>query len=573
MGVFTSILTLSLCVLPNHTQQKESKTYAQNLNYYQRTMENTISKQNDFIENYENIVIVTFDFNGGSYDGYIAERQIPVEIGTSVEPLEKSKLEKPNSTFGGWYTYEGKLWSFDNIITEDITLYAHWNWDCSHLINANEITGESYWFDDKTSTENNIYQYLRKKYHNSSNWIITSKNSTPYQPVEMQGQKFPEKDILTAIETSGVASSYGGCGPIAMMGILDYFARYYDYSSIMKDPTNEKHRIQLAYDVLKNTKTIEISNPKEKSMLSGGDKSTMTLPNDYVKGFSDVMNLYGLNDQITAQNYLFSSKNALIERVVKSIDKGVPVTLYTGVGCGDGEVSEHYVNVYGYEIHQGIDIFNKKVTQVIFSACINKDYEEPSEIWIDADVLDHFLSGIIVYTVKNENQLIKPLDFADDFVNNQGQGQYFFYEKQADITTSKGMSFQTNRLRCGYIENQYIVLSAYRENAGTAFLEMNCDFNITAMTFELGLWGGLERLGLGNSYVKLQYKDASGNWVDQINFSIDKLSTLKDHPYTYYTSFTEQVSLIRFIVSTTIPSGDWNRGRVVLGDINLFYNP
>ncbi|MDE5714836.1 MAG: hypothetical protein K2I42_01765 [Anaeroplasmataceae bacterium] len=83
--------------------------------------------------------------------------------------------------------------------------------------------------------------------------------------------------------------------------------------------------------------------------------------------------------------------------------------------------------------------------------------------------------------------------------------------------------------------------------------------------------GGLERLGLGNSYVKLQYMGPLGNWIDQINFSIDKLSTLKDHPYTYYTSFSEKVYSIRFIVSTSIPSGDWNKGRVVLGDINLFY--
>ena len=35
-----------------------------------------------------------------------------------------------------------------------------------------------------------------------------------------------------------------------MMGILDYFARYRGYTSIMDNPTKSDDRIRLAYDVI-----------------------------------------------------------------------------------------------------------------------------------------------------------------------------------------------------------------------------------------------------------------------------------------------------------------------------------
>lgn len=44
--------------------------------------------------------------------------------------------------------------------------------------------------------------------------------------INMQGAYFPQNDIEEAINQTGVTSNYGGCGPIAMMGVLDYFARF-----------------------------------------------------------------------------------------------------------------------------------------------------------------------------------------------------------------------------------------------------------------------------------------------------------------------------------------------------------
>lgn len=74
-------------------------------------------------------------------------------------------------------------------------------------------------------------------------------------PIEMQSIYFPKEDIDRAIAASGVENrtDYGGCGPIASLGIMDYFARYLGYDEIMDNPTDSDKRVILASEVLSNT--------------------------------------------------------------------------------------------------------------------------------------------------------------------------------------------------------------------------------------------------------------------------------------------------------------------------------
>lgn len=97
----------------------------------------------------------------------------------------------------------------------------------------------------------------------STDWRMSSKRSmkdiSGHLPIEVKGNDYdlyPTSDINTAIETSGIASDYGGCGPLAMIGVLDYFARYENYTSIMNNPKNSTDRIQLAYDGFKRQKRL-----------------------------------------------------------------------------------------------------------------------------------------------------------------------------------------------------------------------------------------------------------------------------------------------------------------------------
>ena len=216
-------------------------------------------------------------------------------------------------------------------------------------------------------------------------------------PIEIKGSDidlFPTSDIDTTRQTSGIESSYGGCGPLAMIGILDYFSRFRGYTSIIEDPTNSTDRVLLAYDVFTNTETIELPDilsssnnllveeaeligkeylTEETTRSSSGNKQTFTWPSDYVDAFNTLMDEYNLDEQIVAYNHgwgLFVSLNDKINRVKQSIDEGLPVTIYCGLG-GNGSFGNHYVNVYEYQNWQGLDKNGNVVNNVIFKARLN----------------------------------------------------------------------------------------------------------------------------------------------------------------------------------------------------------
>ncbi len=502
----------------------------------------------------DSVYLVIFDCCGGTYDNLSTFRQT-VNCGTLLPEPDSTKLIRNNCKFLGWYTEDDKRWNFDrDIVNEDIFLKAKWKWDCSKRI------------EDFGS----VADYLFEKYPSTVQWWSVAYKSSDFIPIEVQGNDFPKSDIQTAIYRSGVESSYGGCGPLAMMGIMDYFARYLGYTSIMNDVTDSQERISLAYQILKNTGTIEMANT-----YSSGNKSTITFPGAYASAFDKLIkDYYNLDKQIVAgRTFDVASKSDKINRVKQSIDEGLPVTVYVSFG-GEGIFANHYVNVYSYETFEGTDSNGNVLTQTIFQTRVNWGWDISYgsffyDCHMDADLLGKELtSGVIYYTVKDNNQLIRPSDFSKAFVNKDGKGQYFFYDKSADITLANGFHFGTSRLRCGYIDNKYLVLSADRANAGLAYLEMNFDVDIKAMNLDISLWGNLE--GVLTS-IQLFYVDKKGVLHEYIDFDPFEMSRLREYPDNYYISFPEPVSEIRIEVYQAKPSGDRNKGRVVIGDMNLFY--
>ena len=536
------------------------------------TRQNNVKRLN----NSYSTVSVTFDCNGGLYDDKIVSFQQTIISGSLLDEPDKTKMTRENASFDCWCTLDGKEWKFEETtVIEDTVLRAKWNWNSSVRI---ENMGS-------------ISYYLSKKYYLSSNWHVTNKKSmknvSGHIPVEVGGNDnlfFPDSDIQTAIETSGIASSYGGCGPIAMMGIMDYFARYENYTSIMNDPTNSNDRIRLAYEIFKNTKTSEVGfglqNEQETmeladniELFSGGNKSTLTFPDDYANGFNTLMaNMYHLDKQIVAksQGWLFVSKASKINKIKQSIDAGLPVTIYAGQ-AGSGYFGNHYVNAYEYEVWEGLDRDGKVITNTVFNTRLNWGWGQDYECHMDSDMLSALFSGVIYYTVSDNHQIIRPIDFANDFVNDNGQGQYFFYEKTKDITTADGFTFGTTRLRCGYIENEYLVLSSKRANVTEAYLKFDFNMNVKAINFDICLWSGLEGLLDSNSSITLQIPNENGEFITEMNFLPSDLSTLKENPNNYYCEFSHPTNSFKFVVKHNNPSGNKNKGRVVLGDINIFY--
>lgn len=448
----------------------------------------------------------------------------------------------------------------ENKISSEIELYDY-ILDYSETI---PITFGSSGSDPSTAITNTT-EYLEQEYGNVI-WISTETKKTSDVsnaiPLNMKGPSFPSADFDEAVRRSGISSSYGGCGSIAMVGILDYFARYLGYNTITKDPFDREDRIRLVTDVFMETRQWNLGN------------NTIVFPGDYKKSTNVLLRKYGL-DSIISCDYKGTllaggKKNDLIKIIVENIDKGLPVTMYTGLKSGKGDFSEHYTNIYGYEKYIGIDNNGKMVEKYLLEARLNwSRYND--RYYCDDNILDTGMMGIIYYNVKyNKNHTVKASDFSTKFVNDNGQGQYFYYNKPALITTNSGYTFNTNRLRCSYIENQYLVLSSNRRDVIDAYLELKLPNEVHQLTFNSSLWSGIEGI-TSSSKFSIQIMN-NGVWQDHIEYDISKMSTQKSNQDTNIVLFKKGTENIRFYVKHVSPSGEKNKGRIVLDNINIQYN-
>ena len=358
-----------------------------------------------------------------------------------------------------------------------------------------------------------------------------------------------------------------------MMGVLDYFARYLGYEEIISDPTNSNQRIRLAEDVLNEIISFE---------LGFSDKQTLILPWDYVSAFNELIKNYGLEGHITADYsgsiLIGNNRDEYMEIIEEYIPKGTPVTMYMGLIEGNGDFMGHYVNVFAYENWIGYnDSTGEQINKTFLNARINYRRTDNGFYYADSEILNNAMCGLIYYDINYdyENNIIAS-DFSQQFINTTtGQGQYFFDEKSETVTSSAGYTFETNRLRCSYIENEFLVLSANRNNAGTAFLEFKLTNNIKKINLDISLWGPNENFTEGDK-MALQIPQVNLNgqieWIDHKVFDIFSLSTLKSYPDNYNILFPENISRFRIIVIKENPSGNSNKGRVVLDNISFLYD-
>ncbi len=451
------------------------------------------------------------------------------------------------------------------------------DWDSyyNYLLNEESESANSY--DTKSGNVSgsvsdaidNLSDYLNKNYSNydwfkdDDNSALTSDVSKAI-PIEMQTTLFRTEEIEEAIIASGVEgyTAYGGCGPIAAMGILDYFARYLDYKEIISDPTNSDKRIILASTVLSHTYFS----------IFGETDNTLVWPWDYRKAFNKVISVRGLGNQIEAKDYwtlMGNEKKNYWNKIVASINEGIPVTLFTGSKSGDGEFSKHYTNIYGYETWTGISKNNdEKITKQFIKARLN--WGRNVEYYCDSDILDCGETGIITYKMNYINSYdFHDSDFANDFVNQAGNGQYYFYNIDKPVTLANGRTIQTSRLRTSYIENEYLVMSPNREGAGNAYLDITFPHNLSRLSFDSSMWSSLEG-AFHESFVIQYLKD--GEWIDQLTINPSKLATLKGDPDSFVVLFPKTANRIRFYATHSNPYGDRNKGRICLDNFNVSYS-
>jgi len=179
---------------------------------------------------------------------------------------------------------------------------------------------------------------------------------------------------------------------------------------------------------------------------------------------------------------------------------------------------------------------------------------------------------LVYTTIGMSNPSTFPVPYIEAFVTPEDYGfeqQYFFYSKDKIVPTENSW-FDTHRLRTGYIEQEFIVLSPRRSGAGTAFLEYHFPEPIIEIDIELALWSSSEYLNIIDSEAKLKYKDSTGNWIEVLDLLRDvTLSTNRQFADNFRLVFPDGIFAFG-IFATSSPIGDRNKGRICIGDLRVF---
>jgi hypothetical protein len=461
--------------------------------------------------------------------------------------------------FKGWRVagqYSLGFWDFDvDIVEEDILLWAEWG-------------------EYSTNYElHNSYYHIKGKYW--ENWdffnrqkFVSVEHLVHGRPVEMGGSTSQPYTRMSTIGeelhqaklASGIVSTYGGCGPLALIGMFDFLATYRGYSNLLPNPEDFNDRVQLATNVFMLSHTIEVGFE---------DKSTYMSEDWFIEGAENVLDNAGYSG---SYNFITTNNHNSIKQ---SIDKGIPVSIWTALLGGEGYLDLHWFTIYGYEEWKISDTqgYSEYTTMYLIRSNLGKGQD--SWEYMDADLIPSylpFLWGAVIFEEVFIETTILQADYGFE-------SQYFFYEKLKEITLSNGYRLFTNRLRTGYVfsydslgsvNGRFLVMSANRQNAGTAFLEYTFDHGVRGIMFDISLWSGSEGLAYHSSSVRLEIM-INDNWVIRKNFDILQISKDRNHRDEYLLYFDHPVSEIRFIVETTYPSGTRNKGRVVLGDVTILY--
>lgn len=230
-----------------------------------------------------------------------------------------------------------------------------------------------------------------------------------------------------------------------------------------------------------------------------------------------------------------------------------------------------------YEVFQIDDIFDNEYTLTTqeWKKVIN-DVADPSyyvHITIGSDTYTYWDDFYCSVLFEEPNRyLLKSSFLPQDWGI---EGRYYFQNELDSLsvssepdrmyatTTQNGLTINTERLRCGYIEKSYIVLSPRRKNAGRAYFEMNFDKPVYSFMYRACMWSASENL---DGIAIIQTKDSSENWTTLKDIPISALKT-KENGLTQFSEMTlSGIYGLRFETTATA-TGDRNKGRFCLGDI------
>lgn len=361
------------------------------------------------------------------------------------------------------------------------------------------------------------------------NWKLLNKttvdNITDCSVADVQNKMFKKDIIQSALSASNSYSSYGGCGPIAMMGIIDYFANVFPHLHIASNETYldgnklDVNQYDIALNVLNNTSVFNIN-----------DQNTFTSPVNYVESFNEIMKNYGLENIIQCENLGCSyGLNQLLPIIKNYIDLGIPVTMYN-LGSEMKYVKNHYVNIVGYSTHY-YENDEQKFTQdllLVKLILFNINDDSKSDVspdltyYVDPAILNHPLTGLISYSLLYDEEKI-------DFSYLSGPNSTWDEINESPISEEKNVnmnfSLQTNRLRCNIsstLYGRYLKLSSevkqiddiYVDNDSYFEFVIPDDYNLGALDIKFARLNDVDEFDDNDFFIIMGYDSLKNQWIN-----------------------------------------------------------
>lgn len=446
--------------------------------------------------------------------------------------------------------------------------------------------------------EDTIVSYLEKKFTEKCVWnqdlLGSNSVSSTYggNPIETD----ENNSLIQLAKKDSTINKYDavGCGPLSLITQLDFLSRYAGYSQFLTNPDSNDQRINLYKDIFNTIRTFPKNGEPALTLELMGftfDKGTFTFPHDLISGTNQLLLDYNITNGIGAEDFnsdgtykkminvrgdvlpSFASINNKLNTLITSIDKGMPVILWTTNDAG--QFKNHFMNIFGYEYWVGIDEHGNSKSHLFFKLRMNWNYRD---VYMDSDVLNAFNCGLILFEEELPRVTMSP-------------SSYHFPQSYNNSVLTKQLNFNgtlitTKRLRTGYINEdgfagtgkRNITMSPKKKDAGEAFLEYNLYKPINFIYFDIRFWSSLESLNSSNGEAYLEYKDGAGNWSLAIDFLSSPqysngLSSNPDNPNKYRFDFPYGTRDFRFISYAANPTNtSTNKGRIVIGNLGIVFD-
>lgn len=443
-----------------------------------------------------------------------------------------------------------------------------------------------------------VLSHLSEKFDGYTSWYVTSK----FEVKDIYGNNPREmfeyhKTTSAAKSNAGIINDdFVGCGPLALLCQLTYLSDHAGYLTIANNSDNVKGEdafdapcyVDLATEVFEKTETISFGEEGTYSWPSSIIDSSLNILENHNLAHKDKVERIDENGNI-ATSYHFSenssiyvygdkafnesSKTTKINNIIDSIDRGMPVIWWAFSFDKSNPYGNHYMNIYGYEYWCGTNDDGDKIEHLMFKLRMNWGIAE--EVYVDSDILTNTRGGFIYFKENNQHTTIRSSNY-------EYACQYYFEEKSKTITPFVGNDFNTDYLRAGYVNrynetntsilDQQISLSAKREGAGVAYIDYLFNDPVGWMYIELSWWSDNEQIGHENGLAHIQYFDHLNTWKMENDLINSSLSIDIDEPSLYLIKFKCPVKRFRIYEETSQPSGDRNKGRVVIGDMMLMHD-